>query len=84
MKKIIVKNETGIHARPASLVVAEAQKYKEDIKIVKEGKKVSLKSIMGLMSLGIKKDTEIEIYAEGPNAEEVEEKIATFIENLEE
>ena len=45
--------ETGIHARPATLLVQAASKFNSDINLEYNGKSVNLKSIMGVMSLGV-------------------------------
>ena len=45
--------ETGIHARPATLLVQTASKFASDITLEYKGKAVNLKSIMGVMSLGV-------------------------------
>ena len=45
--------ETGIHARPATLLVQTASKFASDITLDYKGKAVNLKSIMGVMSLGV-------------------------------
>ncbi|KWW11641.1 MULTISPECIES: phosphocarrier protein HPr [Bacillaceae] len=64
-KTFTVTAETGIHARPATLLVQAAGKFDSDINLAYKEKKVNLKSIMGVMSLGIGKDAEITISAEG-------------------
>ena len=50
-RNVIVRLETGLHARPAARFVQEANQYQSDIYIVKGNKKVNAKSIMGVMSL---------------------------------
>ena len=45
--------ETGIHARPATLLVQAASKFGSDVNLEYNGKSVNLKSIMGVMSLGV-------------------------------
>ncbi|KMY49273.1 phosphocarrier protein HPr [Peribacillus loiseleuriae] len=57
--------DTGIHARPATLLVQASGKFDSEINLEYNGKKVNLKSIMGVMSLGVGKDAEITISAEG-------------------
>ncbi|MFV0287895.1 MAG: HPr family phosphocarrier protein [Mycoplasmatales bacterium] len=52
-KEFIVTDPVGLHARPATLLVNEASKYASDIKIIVNEKEANLKSIMGVMSLGI-------------------------------
>ena len=64
-KQFKVIADTGIHARPATLIVQTASKYDSEINLEYKGKKVNLKSIMGVMSLGIGKGAEITISAEG-------------------
>lgn len=60
--------ETGIHARPATLLVQAASKFDSDIHLEYKGKKVNLKSIMGVMSLGVGQGADITISAEGSDA----------------
>ncbi len=62
--------ETGIHARPATLLVQTASKFASDITLDYKGKAVNLKSIMGVMSLGVGKDADIVIYADGSDETE--------------
>jgi len=69
-KTFTIIDETGIHARPATLLVSTASKFKSDMQIAYKGKAVNLKSIMGVMSLGVPKGGEITISATGDDAEE--------------
>ncbi|WP_067725698.1 phosphocarrier protein HPr [Oceanobacillus damuensis] len=62
--------ETGVHARPATLLVNKAGQYDSEVEVSYNGKKVNLKSIMGVMSLGIPKGAEIEVTAAGNDEEE--------------
>lgn len=80
-KKVTITNDTGIHARPASMLVQEANKYDAEIKIAKEGNEVNAKSIMGIMSLGIGKSTEISIKAEGGDAEAAVDALVALVES---
>lgn len=57
--------ETGIHARPATLLVQAASKFASEITLEYKEKKVNLKSIMGVMSLGVGKGSDVVITAEG-------------------
>ena len=52
-KEFHIVAETGIHARPATLLVQTASKFNSDINLEYKGKSVNLKSIMGVMSLGV-------------------------------
>lgn len=68
-KTFTVIDETGIHARPATILVSNASKFESDIKLEYKEKQVNLKSIMGVMGLGIPKGAEIKIIAEGSDEE---------------
>lgn len=57
--------ETGIHARPATLLVQAASKFNADINLEYKGKSVNLKSIMGVMSLGVGQNASITITTDG-------------------
>ncbi|KRM95672.1 phosphocarrier protein HPr [Loigolactobacillus rennini] len=57
--------DTGIHARPATLLVQSASKFNSDINLEYKGKSVNLKSIMGVMSLGVGQGADVTISAEG-------------------
>lgn len=69
-KQFKVTAETGIHARPATLLVQTASKFDSELHLEYKAKKVNLKSIMGVMSLGVGQGAEIKITAEG--SDEVE------------
>ncbi|WP_181350711.1 phosphocarrier protein HPr [Thalassobacillus sp. CUG 92003] len=60
----------GLHARPATSLVQVAGQYKSDINLEYNGKAVNLKSIMGVMSLGIPNGADIKITAEGDDEQE--------------
>ncbi|MCT8137157.1 phosphocarrier protein HPr [Anaerobacillus sp. CMMVII] len=68
-KTYTITDETGIHARPATTLVNTASKFDAEISLEHKGKSVNLKSIMGVMSLGIAKGAQITISAEGNDAE---------------
>ena len=80
-KQFKIIDKTGIHARPATLLVQTANKFDSEINLEYKGKKVNLKSIMGVMSLGIPEGAEIKIIATGPDAEEAVTSIGETLEN---
>ena len=67
-KAFFITDETGIHARPATLLVQSASKYDSDIQLEFNGKRVNLKSIMGVMSLGVGQNSEVVVIADGKDA----------------
>jgi phosphocarrier protein HPr len=69
-KQFKITAETGIHARPATLLVQTASRFDSEIQLEHKGKQVNLKSIMGVMSLGVGQGAEIKISAEGSDETE--------------
>ncbi len=74
-------NKVGLHARPASLFVQTAKKFKSNIRVRKNGNEVDAKSILGVLSLGAECGHIITIIAEGPDAEEAIDTLVTLIKN---
>ena len=81
-KSFKITNESGIHARPASILVNQAMEYDCDIFLSAMKKKVDFKSIMGVMSLGIYSGTVIEVIADGNDEKKAIEGIANKIIEL--
>lgn len=79
IKKYIVKDEVGLHARPASILVQEAAKFPNDIFIIYKDKQVTLKSVIGVMSLGVPHEAEFGILVEGYNPENVFEALENVL-----
>lgn len=75
-KQFKVTAETGIHARPATLLVQTASRFDSEVFLEFKDKKVNLKSIMGVMSLGVGQGAEIKISAEGSDEEEAVNSLA--------
>ncbi|WP_110929233.1 phosphocarrier protein HPr [Bacillus massiliglaciei] len=76
-----VTADTGIHARPATLLVQAAGRFSSEINLEYKAKKVNMKSIMGVMSLGIGKDAEITITADGSDETEALDTLAATLKN---
>lgn len=83
-KEVIVKSATGLHARPATLLVKKASAYKSDINIEHNGKKANVKSLIGVLSLGVTKNSKITIIASGDDETLAAEEIVKLIASLEE
>lgn len=77
----VIKDELGIHARPAGLLVKEAGKLGSKVTIEKGSKKGDAKKIFGIMSLGVKHNDEITVTVEGDTEKEDAEVIKAFFEN---
>lgn len=78
-----IKDELGIHARPAGMLVKEAAKFKSAIKIAGPKKEVDAKRIMGVMSMGVKKGDSVKLTIEGVDEAEAAAALQKFLqENL--
>ena len=82
-KEVVVKNSTGLHARPATLLVKKASGFKSDITIECNGKKANVKSLIGVLSLAVTKDATIKVVASGDDEALAVEEIVKLVENLE-
>lgn len=72
---VLIKAPHGLHARPSSLLTKEASKYTSDIKLIKEGKEFNAKSIMNLMTAGLKFNDEVTIEVSGADEAEAIAKV---------
>ena len=80
-KTFTIKNKVGLHARPASVLVQTVNKFKSDIKIEKDGRIVSAKSILGVLSLGAEKGSTIVVTVDGVDEEEALKTIEDLVNN---
>ena len=75
-KTIVIENKLGMHARPATLIVKAATKYRSEFKIRKDDMEINGKSIMGVMTLAAEYKSELELIADGVDEEYLIEEIA--------
>jgi phosphocarrier protein len=69
-KIIVVANKTGLHARPAAMLVQTTSKYQSSVKILKDDFEIDAKSIMSVMALAARHGSELKFVAEGPDENE--------------
>ena len=69
-KEVVINNQVGLHARPATFFIQKANEYKCSIWVEKEDRRVNAKSLLGVLSLGIVKGTVVNIIADGSDEEE--------------
>ena len=81
LKEIVVQNQVGLHARPATFFIQKANEYKSSIWIEKDEKKVNAKSLLGVLSLGVAKGTSVTIIAEGSDEEQAVEELVKLVES---
>lgn len=77
----VIKDEIGIHARPAGLLVKEAKKYESKIQIIMNGKAAGATKLMAVMGLGVKCGDTVEVEIEGADEAAAFEGMKTFFEN---
>ncbi len=78
-KEITVQNEVGLHARPATFFIQKANEFKSLIIVSKDDRKVNAKSLLGVLSLGITKGTQITLSADGPDEQESLDELEALI-----
>lgn len=83
-KTVVIINETGIHARPAGEFVSKAKNFVSNISLESNGQKINAKSIIKLLSLGLKKGSEVTIIAEGDDENQAIEELSTYLATLSE
>lgn len=82
MKEFVftVRDELGLHARPAGALAKEAKKFSSEIVIEKDGKSAGANRLIALMGLGIKRSDSITVRIEGEDEEKAESAIKEFLE----
>jgi len=76
--EILIKNEYGLHARPAAQLVSLATKFDSQIFLIKDDTKVNAKSILGVLVLAAENGSTVTIEAEGEDAEEAVKEISAL------
>ena len=83
VKDVVIQNQVGLHARPATFFIQKANEYKSSIWVEKDDRKVNAKSLLGVLSLGIVGGTAIKIIVDGSDENIAMEKMKEIItENL--
>ena len=80
VKEVLVKNESGLHARPATFFIQKANEYKSSIWVEKDERKVNAKSLLDVLSLGIVGGTTVKIFADGTDEIDAVEGLVALIE----
>ncbi len=78
-KEVIVQNQVGLHARPATFFIQKSNEFKSSIWIEKKDRRVNAKSLLGVLSLGITKGTKITVITDGADEEEALEALSGLI-----
>ena len=78
-KDVLVQNQVGLHARPATFFIQKANEFKYSIWVEKDDRKVNAKSLLGVLSLGIAKGMTVTLYADGQNEDAALEGLASLV-----
>ena len=81
VKEVTVENQVGLHARPATFFIQKANEFKSSIWVEKEERRVNAKSLLGVLSLGIVKGTNITLIADGSDEKEAVDALVSLIQN---
>ena len=81
VKEVSVKNQVGLHARPATFFIQKANEYKSSIWVEKEERRVNAKSLLGILSLGIVGGTQIRIIADGADEQEAVTALTELVDS---
>jgi phosphocarrier protein HPr len=80
-RNVTIVNMLGLHARAAARLVTLASKFESDVRVRKDAREVSGKSIMGVMMLAAAKGSTITLIAEGPDEGQALDELAELIAN---
>ena len=81
VKEVLVQNQVGLHARPATFFIQKSNEFKSSIWVEKEERRVNAKSLLGVLSLGIVGGTNIRIIADGSDEEEAVNSLVELVES---
>ncbi len=81
VEEVVVQNQVGLHARPATFFIQKANEFKSSIWVEKEERRVNAKSLLGVLSLGIVGGTNIKIMADGNDEQDSVKDLVKLIES---
>ena len=81
VKDVVVENQVGLHARPATFFIQKANEFKSTVWVEKEERRANAKSLLGVLSLGIMGGTQIRIIAGGTDEQEAVDALAKLVES---
>lgn len=79
-KNVVVQNQLGLYARPATFFIQKANEFKSVIWVEKDERRVNAKSLLGILSLAVVGGTEIRIIADGEDEQEAVQQLVKFVE----
>ena len=80
-KSFVINNKTGLHARPAAVLVQTANKFKSEITVEKDGKRASAKNAFELLSLAVESGAVVTVEIEGSDEREAMKALEDLVDN---
>lgn len=81
VKEVVVQNQVGLHARPATFFIQKANEFKSSIWVERDERRVNAKSLLGVLSLGILGNTKIRIIADGSDEQEALDSLVKLVQS---
>ena len=81
VKEVTVKNQVGLHARPATFFIQKANEFKSSIWVEKQERRVNAKSLLGVLSLGIVGGVTIRVIADGADEEKAVDALVRLVDS---
>ncbi len=81
VKDVLVQNQVGLHARPATFFIQKANEFKSSVWVEKEERRANAKSLLGVLSLGIVGGTNIRVIADGVDEQEAVDNLVALVES---
>ena len=81
IKEVVVQNQVGLYARPATYFIQKANEFKSSIWVEKDERRVNAKSLLGILSLGISGGTSMKVIANGDDEQEAVDSLVSLVES---
>ena len=81
VKDVVIQNQVGLHARPATFFIQKANEFRSSIWVEKDERRVNAKSLLGVLSLGIVGGTSIKIIADGTDEKDAIDALISLVES---
>ena len=80
-RTLTIKNEFGIHARSAAMIVRAIEHCRSNVFLERDGARVDAKSLLDILTLACPKDSQVVVSADGEDAREVVDRIAKLVDD---
>jgi phosphocarrier protein len=80
-KTLTIKNELGLHARSAAMIVRALERYRSSVFLERDGNQVDARSLLDILTLACPKDSRVVVLADGDDAREAVDSIEKLVED---